>query len=174
MDHLAAMDKSPTVAVVSNLLQTAGQTLATDRMSAKRLIDQAIALLKLHPESTPAPVREDPLPSGLAPWQVRRVSEFIDKHLASSLSTFQLARVVNLSTGYFCHAFKRSFGMTAHTYVMGKRVERAQGLMLTTNEPLSQIALSCGLADQSHLSRVFRRSLGRSPSTWRRQYRVHP
>jgi AraC-like DNA-binding protein len=44
--------------------------------------------------------------------------------------------------------------------------------MLTTEDTLSQIAVACGLADQSRLSRVFRRTLGHSPSAWRRHYRI--
>jgi len=40
--------------------------------------------------------------------------------------------------------------------------------MLTTREPLSAIALSCGLRDQSHFTTVFRRIVGETPSAWRR------
>jgi AraC-like DNA-binding protein len=52
--------------------------------------------------------------------------------------------------------------------VIRRRVERAQGLMLSTDAPLSAIALDCGLADQAHLSRLFRRIVGESPRAWRR------
>jgi len=41
--------------------------------------------------------------------------------------------------------------------------------MLTTEDPLSQIALACGLADQAHLSKLFRRAVGETPSAWRRR-----
>jgi AraC family transcriptional regulator len=158
--------------VIRDLLQTAGYTLATDRTSAKQLIDQAIELLNTFPMRATPPSGCFAPCCGLAPWQMRRVSDFIEKHLASSLPAARLAGVVDLSTGYFCHAFRKSFGVPPHTYVMGKRVQRAQSMMLTTDDPLSQIALSCGLADQSHLSRVFRRALGSSPSAWRRHYKI--
>jgi AraC-like DNA-binding protein len=52
-------------------------------------------------------------------------------------------------------------------------VEHAQRLMLATDAPLSQIALDCGLADQAHFSRLFRRFVGESPRSWRRA-RVSP
>jgi AraC family transcriptional regulator len=45
----------------------------------------------------------------------------------------------------------------------------AQRLMLTTQEPLSQIALACGMADQAHLSKLFRRGVGETPGAWRRR-----
>jgi len=48
------------------------------------------------------------------------------------------------------------------------RVELARTLMLTTSESLSQIALSCGLVDQAHLCRCFRRVMGTTPAVWRR------
>jgi AraC-like DNA-binding protein len=51
-----------------------------------------------------------------------------------------------------------------------QRVAMAQG-MLMTNAPLTEIALSCGLADQSQLCRLFRRWVGQSPGAWRRTMR---
>jgi AraC-like DNA-binding protein len=39
--------------------------------------------------------------------------------------------------------------------------------MLTTSAPLSEIALSCGMNDQSHFTRLFRRMVGETPSSWR-------
>src|SRR5690606_2306493 len=68
-----------------------------------------------------------------------------------------------------CRAFKESFGTTAHMHIIRLRLELAQRLMLTTDEPLSQIALACGLADQAHLSKLFRREMGETPSAWRRR-----
>jgi AraC family transcriptional regulator len=40
--------------------------------------------------------------------------------------------------------------------------------MLLTDEPLASIAVACGLADQSHLTRLFHRIVGASPASWRR------
>ena len=158
------------VPVVRHLLQSAGRALASEQTSAKRLIDQAIVLLNYGPAETALQPGCATSYGGLAPWRVRRVSEFIDRHLTSALPMAKLAAVANLSTWYFCRAFKKSLGMSPHTYVMRKRIEKAQELMLTTDEPLAQIALSCGLASQSHLCRVFWRATGYSPSVWRRHY----
>jgi AraC-like DNA-binding protein len=41
--------------------------------------------------------------------------------------------------------------------------------MLTTNASLGQIAIKCGLADQPHLNKLFRRLVGESPGDWRRE-----
>lgn len=106
--------------------------------------------------------------SGLAPWQIRRVIAHIDANIDSEISNKDLAGAVRLSPGYFCHAFKASVGETPHGYVIRRRLQRAQGLMLSTDATLGQIALDCGLADQSHFTRLFRRLVGESPGAWRR------
>jgi AraC-like DNA-binding protein len=53
-------------------------------------------------------------------------------------------------------------------YVAARRVERAKLMMAGTRERLTDIALACGFADQSHLNRCFRRVVGTSPGLWRR------
>jgi PAS domain S-box-containing protein len=55
-----------------------------------------------------------------------------------------------------------------YAYIMRRGVERAQESILLTDKPLSKIVLDCGLANQAHLTRLFRRLLGVSPGLWRR------
>jgi transcriptional regulator GlxA family with amidase domain len=55
--------------------------------------------------------------------------------------------------------------------VLRRRIEVAQGLMLTTSEPLSSIAVTCGMYDQAHFTRAFHRVVGETPYTWRRTRR---
>ena len=83
-------------------------------------------------------------------------------------SVDDLAALVELSSFHFCRAFRDSFGDSPHAYVTRRRIERAQGLMLTTDNSLSQVAMDCGLADQAHFNRLFRRFVGESPGAWRR------
>jgi AraC-like DNA-binding protein len=109
-----------------------------------------------------------PAKGGLAPWQRRNVLSYIDSRLDRPISNKNLADAALLSVSYFCSAFKGSFGSTPHTYIIRTRLKRARDLMLTTREPLCQIALSCGFADQAHLSKLFRREMGQSPNVWRR------
>jgi AraC family transcriptional regulator len=105
---------------------------------------------------------------GLAPWVARKVSTYIETHLESAISAADLAGLADRSVWHFCRAFRESFSEPPHTYLMRRRVERAQGLMLQTNLSLAQIALDCGLADQAHLNKSFRRFVGQSPGAWRR------
>jgi AraC family transcriptional regulator len=111
---------------------------------------------------------------GLAPWQVCKVLTHIEAHLGAPITTAELANLVRLSRFHFSRAFRRSFNDSPHAYLMRRRVERAQGLMLTTTTSLAQIAVSCGLADQAHFTRLFRRFAGESPRAWRRARATAP
>lgn len=106
---------------------------------------------------------------GLAPWQKRKVDCYLRDNLERPLQVKQLAQQVSLSVSHFCRAFKDSFGTTPHMHIIRLRLERAKHLMLATQDPLSDIALRCGLADQAHLSKLFRRWMGETPNAWRRQ-----
>jgi AraC family transcriptional regulator len=70
--------------------------------------------------------------------------------------------------GQLFRTFKVSVGVPPFHYIARRRLERACTMMMATREPLSQVALACGLCDQAHLSKVFRRLTGMSPSAWRR------
>ncbi|WJH41070.1 AraC family transcriptional regulator [Aliirhizobium terrae] len=116
----------------------------------------------------PKPSNPSATTGGLAPWQVKKVKQHIGARIAYSIPLDELAQQVRLSTSYFSTAFKVTFGISPHSYIVVCRVEHAKHRMLNTEAPLCEIALDCGLADQSHLSRVFRRVTGTTPSAWRR------
>ena len=150
------------------MLKDAERLLSLDARLAKQHISEAIVFLEKRATAPKSCGTGVLVSGGLSPWQVRRLQERIEKDLDRSLTTAHLALTVKLSTGYFCHAFKRTFGVTPHAYISHARVKRAQEMMLMTGEPLSQIAVACGLADQSHLSRLFRKIVGQNPNSWRR------
>jgi AraC-like DNA-binding protein len=91
--------------------------------------------------------------------------------LADRLSIEQLAAIAGLSAFHFARAFKQSQGMTPHSYLVHRRIERAQQLLSTTDTSLSEIALISGFADQSHFARHFRQRVGVPPSAFRRSQR---
>ena len=91
------------------------------------------------------------------------MTSHIEAHLDRPIRNEDVAAIVRLNPSHFGRAFRNSFGEPPHEYVIRRRIERAQGLMLSTDAPLSEIALDCGLADQAHLSRLFRRLVGKLP-----------
>jgi AraC family transcriptional regulator len=100
-------------------------------------------------------------------WQLLKVQDVVDAHLSEYISSGQLADCARLSRYHFARAFRRSTGMSPQGYVIRRRLERAQYLMLWTEAPLSGIAFDCGFSDQSHFSRVFVKTLGETPRSWR-------
>jgi AraC family transcriptional regulator len=106
---------------------------------------------------------------GLTAWQARRLTAHVDANLAEKISTRHLAKLVNLSPSHFSRVFKCTFGLPPHAWVMRRRMERAQALMLTTSAKLSEIATSCGMTDQAHFTRRFQRVAGETPYVWRRR-----
>ena len=119
--------------------------------------------------ASPEPAVSDSMHGGLAPWQKLKIERYLTENLERSVRLSELAREVRLSVSHFCRAFKKSFGETPHAHLVRLRLALAQRLMLTTDDPLSQIALCCGLADQAHLSKLFRRWFRDSPYAWRRR-----
>ncbi|WP_413624214.1 helix-turn-helix domain-containing protein [Luteibacter sp. Lutesp34] len=154
---------------VTRLLEQALTSAETDIATTRACVARVAALLEREASvARPAAPTRRRVGAGLAPWQARRVAAHVDENLGYSITIDQLATIAGLSSSYFCRAFKDSFGDPPHAYIMRRRVERAQTLMLQTREPLSQIALACGLSDQAHLCNLFRRLVGQSPSQWRR------
>ncbi|UQA59174.1 AraC family transcriptional regulator [Polyangium aurulentum] len=110
-------------------------------------------------------------PSGLAPWQLRRVVEYLQANLAASVHLEELAALTGLSQSQFGRAFKASTGVPPHRWQLNARIERAKELLLEGRLSLAEIALVTGFAEQSHFTRVFRGIVGTSPGAWQRARR---
>jgi AraC-like DNA-binding protein len=144
-----------------------------ERIRLARQLRRAAALLEGGRDREQAGARVPPR-GGLAAWQAKRIAAYVDANLGGTIRADDLAAIVNLSTSYFFRAFRETFGETPFAYVARERMRRAQELMLRSKEPLSQIALDCGLCDQAHFTRVFRRVVGMTPRTWLRQFAGGP
>ncbi len=104
---------------------------------------------------------------GLPPGAMRRVREYVDVHLGESMDLAELAAVAGLSVFHFARQFKQTAGVTPHSYLIKRRIERAQDMLARTDLALSEIALAAGFSDQSHLARHFRQMLGTTPREFR-------
>ncbi len=146
---------------LTELLDQAGFEVDRDVDAVRVYLDKARALLRNEPNPE--------FTGGLAPWQMKRVSQFVEEHLSSSIRCEDLAALCRLSVSHFSKSFRQSFGVPPHRYVQGRRIDRAKKLLIESGEPLVQIALECGMADQAHLSRLFRQATGETPSSFRRR-----
>lgn len=105
----------------------------------------------------------------LLPWQRRKVVQFIEENLTGTIKVEELAGLTRLSKTYFSRIFKASFNESPYNYVLRRRMQLAKELIADTATPLSAIALDCGMADQAHLCKTFRKVFGTTPNVWRRR-----
>jgi AraC family transcriptional regulator len=105
---------------------------------------------------------------GLAPWQLRRVVEYLDAHLSERVDLAYLASLARLSPSYFGRAFKVSTGMAPYRWQLDARIRHAQALLIDTGASLEHVAEATGFADAVHFGRTFRKLTGATPAAWRR------
>ncbi len=101
--------------------------------------------------------------------QLLRAKEFLAAHAGDDISLLDAARACGLSRGHFAKAFRVSTGLTPHQWLQRHRVDKAKALLRNPRTPIADIAVACGFADQSHLTRVFSRLVGDTPAVWRRR-----
>jgi len=97
---------------------------------------------------------------------VRRVIDYLDAHWAEDLSVDTLAAVACLSPYHFIRVFARQTGLTPHAWLMQLRARKAQDL-LRRGLTIADVAVRTGFADQSHLTKIFKRLLGYTPGQLR-------
>lgn len=104
----------------------------------------------------------------LNPQQLRCAKELLANRRNGDLTLASLARECGLSRSYFLQAFKATTGSTPHRWLQHHRVEMAKAMLRGSAATIAEIALLCGFADQSHMTRVFTRLTGQTPAAWRR------
>ena len=161
-------------AAIPSLIDAAVAVFDADRDISRRYLLRASALLRIKRKSrTSVEINRRSEPrGGLMAWQLNRLVGHIEAHLAEKMTAKEISDLIDVSAGQMFRAFKVSAGISPFQYIARRRVELACTLMRTTQEPLAQIAVGCGLCDQSHFCRVFRRITCMSPSDWRRSSRA--
>lgn len=105
---------------------------------------------------------------GLAPWQIKRVKEWIEADLAGEHPVERLAALISLSPFHFVRAFAASVGKPPHAYIIERRMTEARRLLRETDTDITEIGLSVGYSGGGAFARAFRQHNGISPSAYRR------
>jgi AraC family transcriptional regulator len=144
--------------------------LSHSERASQLFIDHVLLAAGIHVAQTYGGMRSLPRPvrGGLAPWQVRRAKEILCANLDGRVALKEVAQECGLSVSHFSRAFRCSLGVAPHNWLLTRRVELAKEKLRDDRSTLSDVALACGFADQSHLTRVFTRMVGISPGAWRR------
>ncbi|MGD1899803.1 MAG: helix-turn-helix domain-containing protein [Phormidesmis sp.] len=107
--------------------------------------------------------------SRLAQSQLARLVDYIEANLEQDLSISDLATLTGMSPSHFSRAFKHSVGIAPYQYVLQQRVERAKQLLKQRAISISEVALACGFANQTHLTKVFRKLAGTTPKAYQQR-----
>jgi AraC family transcriptional regulator len=107
----------------------------------------------------------------LAKWRLKRAVEFIDSNIGSPLSLPELARAAGLSRMHFAAQFREATGIRPHTYLLQRRIEKAQAMLTSSNASIVEVALGVGFSTQAHFTEVFKRFSGFTPRQWRQKER---
>jgi AraC family transcriptional regulator len=114
---------------------------------------------------------EAPVRGGLAGWQQRIVTSYIEEHLSEQIPLATLARLVRLSPYYLCRAFKQSLGMPPHRYHNSRRIEHAKTLLAKPELSVTEIGLTVGFSETSSFTAAFRKATGQTPTGYHRSLR---
>jgi AraC family transcriptional regulator len=124
-------------AVAVLLVEAACKARDGDREATRAHIAHAVALLRGKPSLGPIGIQvlskleTQVARGGLPAWQARRVLAHVETNLCRRIPIQELARLLGLSASHFCRAFKCTLGVSPRDYVLRRRIEVAQGLMLT-------------------------------------------
>ncbi|RDJ21866.1 AraC family transcriptional regulator [Bosea caraganae] len=169
-DGALSPENAPMLERLSKALGAAGigpRTLDGSEDSAMRL---AIVASLLGLQMPPAPATEARrTASALPKWRLTRVLSYVDANIAGQITLADLAAVAGMSRMYFASQFRASTGFRPHDYVLRKRIERAQEMLVATSDSLVEIALSVGFQTQAHFTTIFRKIVGETPHRWRRE-----
>ena len=111
-----------------------------------------------------------PVALGQVETSIARVQESIRKSLNRPHDVAAMARVANMSPRTFARRFKESVGTTPQRWLRTERVALAKGLLENTSLSMEEVALRSGFSDAQVLRQHFKRSVGTSPSAYRRTF----
>lgn len=136
---------------------------ASELERGSRLMSVLTQLVRRHADNSPRCG-----PPARAPGAVELVREYLHDNYAQNVSLEELARHANLSPYHLNRVFSREVGLPPHRYQIAVRVGRAREL-LARGIPIARVAAETGFADQSHLTRTFKRLVQVSPGRYRPQ-----
>ena len=101
--------------------------------------------------------------------EMNEVLEYVRENHGQPIRIEELAKIAHLSSSQFERRFKKVFQITPTRHILNVRIRTACKLLATTNDTIASIALETGFYDHSHFVRSFRKVIGLSPSTYRKQ-----
>ncbi len=98
-----------------------------------------------------------------------RITEYVSNHFGEDITIDSLAEYLNYNSKYINRVFRKETGSSIHQYILKYRVQRSQKLLQKTELSITEIASFCGFSSQTHFSSVFSKTVGLTPSGYRKQ-----
>ena len=149
------------------LLREAEKNEAYSEEVCQNLLEVLMIIMMRHSEFTLSV-----MPSKKANLACAKVKRYIDGHFRESLSLDELAGLVHVNKYHLVHIFTADFGLSPIQYLISRRVDESKNLLRTTDHSIAQIASFSGFSSQSYFAQTFQKSMGMSPTQYRRQTRA--
>jgi transcriptional regulator GlxA family with amidase domain len=111
-------------------------------------------------------------PEPRLPPAIARVMTHVETNLGQPLQVERLARLAEMSRGHFVRQFSAAVGTPPSGFVLDRRIERIERLLLATDMSVVAIARATGFADANYLAKAFRRKRGVAPLQFRASARL--
>ena len=98
--------------------------------------------------------------------------KFVYEHYSEDITVEAAAAYCGYCKSGFCKAFKNTTGLTFHSYLNLCRIKNAEFLLIETDASLESIAESVGLKDAKTLCRIFKKTTGVTPKSFRLENKV--
>ncbi|MCL2404893.1 MAG: AraC family transcriptional regulator [Defluviitaleaceae bacterium] len=99
-----------------------------------------------------------------------KIMDWIRMHYASQISVTKVAAEFNYHPGYLSSVFKKYTGVSLMDYINRTKIDAAKEILLSSSEPIKQIANKIGFADEKYFMKVFKRLEGTTPSKYRNAF----
>lgn len=100
--------------------------------------------------------------------RLRPVINYISEHYNEKIYIEKLAEIIMVSPDYFTKMFKDSIGKTPVEYINGIRVNRAMKLLISTQDPMADIAAQTGFCNPNYFHKIFKQYMEVSPLAYRK------
>lgn len=123
-----------------------------------------VAFLCCNPHSFSRVLAEPPKES--APWQVKRVEEYVEAHWNEAITIERLTAVVNASARSIFKSFQKARGYSPMAFVKQVRLKHARTMLMFPNAKTSVtgVAFACGFQNLGHFAHDYRETFGELPS----------
>ena len=105
--------------------------------------------------------------SGKKSGAIQKAIKYIDQRYNQAITLEEVSEYVNLTSNYFSNTFKKATGKSFIEYIASIRIQNAKVLLMDLNYTVYQVALEVGYSDSRYFSRVFKNSVGKTPSLYR-------